>query len=395
LTLSELRRSLVGGFQSEATIVHEPISTTKVIGLLRDKDLYEVFVQTKDSVGLVTVRDLLNVRDTTDTKLVSVMHRIPKITENSQVQDAAQIMLDYRIRAVPVVDEKNNIQGQISCSAIVERVVKDNSAQKVTTKKIMTSNPITLEKNDQASKARNIMLRRRIDHLPVVDASMTKRLPKGVVTSSRLLFNLWPPESIGKGALGAEKQNRFDYPVGRVIDSEPSLSNISDTLPSLFSRMKKLSKSYSLVTLWDELQGIVTYRDFMKLLEDEERGGKQFDIPLYIVGLPGDPFEAEATRAKFMREVTVLRRSFPEIEEARSVIKTSKQGGATRNRYEVQVSITTPKKVYSYRASGYELPDIYDFITDWMKKLLARSETKRKTRRARVDPGVDDVLAEE
>jgi CBS domain-containing protein len=354
---------------------------SKLVGTLRDRNIYEAFVQNNDAIGLITVRDLLNVRDIESTKIASAMHRVPKLRADSRVQEAAQIMFDYRIRSVPIVDNKNNVTGQVTSFSIIEKMVGHNSAQNIRAENIMTPGPITLERSDEAAKARTIMLRRRIDHLPLLDQAKLM----GIVTSSNLLFNLWPPESAQKGAIGAEKQNRFEYPVENVADTDVVTSGVADTLPKVFSNIKSLSATYSLVTLWDELQGIITYRDFMKLLEDERR--TKLDIPLYIVGLPEDPFEAEATRAKFTREVTQLRKSFPEIEEARSIIKTSKQTGA-RNRYEVQVMIKTPTKVHSYRDSGYELPDIYDSITNWMKKLLAASDSRPKRRRTRVDPGV-------
>jgi hypothetical protein len=59
------------------------------------------------------------------------------------------------------------------------------------------------------------------------------------------------------------------------------------------------------VTQWEELQGIATHRDFMTLLAAPK---PESDVPIFMVGLPDDPFEAEATKSKFRRTVNQLRR---------------------------------------------------------------------------------------
>ena len=116
----------------------------------------------------------------------------------------------------------------------------------------------------------------------------------------------------------------------------------------------------------------------MTLLADVE---PETDVPVFIVGLPEDPFEAEATKAKFRRIVSQLRKVFPNIVEARSVIKSRfSKPGKERGRYEVTVQIRTPTDSYTYSEEGWELPAVYDVITDRLKRLMTH---KRKPRRQR------------
>ncbi len=96
-----------------------------------------------------------------------------------------------------------------------------------------------------------------------------------------------------------------------------------------------------------------------------------------MVGLPEDPFEAEATRDKFIRTVSGLKKVFPEIIEARSVIKT-KTIRSDRRRYEVKTMLKTPSDTYSYTEGGYDLPSVYDIISDRMKRLLAQKPNKTR-----------------
>ena len=139
------------------------------------------------------------------------------------------------------------------------------------------------------------------------------------------------------------------------------------------ARMLTSGKTYSLVKFWDELHGIVTYRDFVFVLAELE----PLDIPAYIVGLPDDPFEAELAKTKFMREARVLGKAFPKIEEMRSVIKT-KEISDNRRRYEVKVSVRASGKAYVYSAEGWELPSVFDEITSKMRRLLTKRRVKRR-----------------
>ncbi|MCX8191209.1 MAG: hypothetical protein N3F06_00185, partial [Nitrososphaerales archaeon] len=132
-------------------------------------------------------------------------------------------------------------------------------------------------------------------------------------------------------------------------------------------------RTCTIITLLDEIQGVITQRDIIKLLMRGKEATTK--IPIYMVGLPEDPFEAEAAREKFNRVVALLRRSLPSIEEASSVIKSKDVGG--RRRYEVSVSLKTPYKTFNYTQTGWELPQIFDELTDRMKRILSMKPKKR------------------
>jgi hypothetical protein len=101
------------------------------------------------------------------------------------------------------------------------------------------------------------------------------------------------------------------------------------------------------------------------------------DIPVYMIGLPDDPFEAEAAKIKFERTVNTLRKSLPSMIEARSNIKIS------GNRYEVSVNVRTPKESFHYKGDGWELPAIFDEISNSMKKSILRRKRSKTFRRSR------------
>jgi hypothetical protein len=139
----------------------------------------------------------------------------------------------------------------------------------------------------------------------------------------------------------------------------------------------------------DEIQGIVTYNDYLTVLT---RKATESSIPMYIVGLPDDPFEAGTARTKFFGAVELLRRSVPDISEARAIIKMG-ETKSPKKKYEVKVFLVHPRDHYSYSVRSFELADAFDEVNNWVKELVQRSRPrKQRTPNARSYP--DDFRPE-
>jgi CBS domain-containing protein len=186
------------------------------------------------------------------------------------------------------------------------------------------------------------------------------------------------PERLGRKSMKPETHGVLDFAVQDAMESDPLTCPPDASADHALGLMLRGARTYILVTQWEELQGIATNRNFMSLIAKVEPVPQ---VPVFIVGLPDDPFEAEATKAKFRRTVNQLRRVFPDIIEARSVVKSRfSKPGKERGRYEVTVQIRTSKDMYSYSDEGWELPAIYDLITDRLKRLMTRKKGIRRPR---------------
>ena len=347
-------------------------SVSKAIGLLRESNAYEVLVvQENEFKGLVTIRDILKVSNITSARISNLTTRIPQLSEDDTVSKAAKIMTDHRIRAIPVLD-KGRLIGELTAISICERM-SEQGRLNLTAAGIMTPNPLSLREDDSVSKARTMMIQENIDHLPVID----HRRIAGILTSDAIVFRLTPPERIARESIVAEEQRRLDVKVSGLMASDPVLSTPNLDVSEVIEAMRRRRTTYSLVALWDELQGIITYRDCVRLLAEPA----EETLPISVVGLPEDPFEAEAARAKFERVVRRLAKSLPDLLEARSVIKTFEKAGR-RSRYEVEVDLITSRKRTSYSLSGRSLPEIYDELSARMKRLTTK---KRKPARGRIE----------
>ena len=372
MKLGDLRQLSVKELSKPIEVLEADVSIAKVVGFLRRRNLREAFIEERERTAIITLRSLLDVQNITNAKLSTVASHVPRLNPNNNVEDAATLMFEYRIRSLPIY-ENEKPSGLIETTSIIEELMDSQSSLKVN--RLMTPDPITLDEGDDIGKARSIMARRKIDQIPVTKQGKLN----GVVSSESIVFNTLPRSD--RQLKGDIRKGRFELPIQKFASPDLIQNDVTDLLGSVFANMKKSNATYSVITNYDEIQGIITHRDFMQILTNP----KTHDgIPMYIVGLPNDPFEAEATREKFTRVVSFIRRARPDIVEARAIIKAG-ETRAARKRYRVHIFIMSPRQRYSYAASGFELPDIFDEIDKWAKTLVPDKE--RKKRRTRADPG--------
>lgn len=370
--VEELRSQPVDSFLSSLVELPTETSLSKIIGLLRERGTYEVFLSEGTRCGMISARDVLKAGNIEATKPSAIMSYLPVLSKESLVGEVARLMADYRIRAIPVSDGRK-IVGQVNCVTILNKL-KGKIGGEFRITSIATKSPITVEKETSIAKARDLMVRKRIDHLPITS---NQRL-EGIITSTHIVSHIAPPERVGSKSMKPETHHAFDFPVGDAMESNPLTCSAEASAETALDLILNSARTYVLVTQWEELQAIATHRDFMTLLAGTE---PESEVPIFMVGLPDDPFEAEATKAKFKRTVNQLHRVFPDILEARSVIKSkSTTPGKERRRYEVNVQIRTTRESHTYSEEGWELPAIYDIITDRLKRLLTQKQKPHRPR---------------
>ncbi len=370
----QLMRMPATDLLSEAEIFPSSASVSKVIGYLRESKGMEAFVDNGDAMTcIVSVNDLLNVT-TIETKISSLMHQIPRLGPYNTVSDAATLMREYRTRSMPIYRERKLV-GKITSPSIVAKLLDSDSPGKISS--IMTASPTCMDVSDIVSKARETMLKKKVNQLPVTK----KGALYGIVTADEVVFNLMPkPDKNVKGDAG---MGRYGEALGIYAKKDVLTNEITDSLRDVYQNMSKGGSNYSVIVGTDEIQGIVTYRDFLTVLATKATASS---IPMYIVGLPDDPFEAETARTKFLGAVELLRRSVPDISEARAVIKMG-ETKSPKKKYEVKVFLVHPRDHYSYSVRSYELADAFDEVNNWVKELVQRSRPrKQRTPNARSYP---------
>ncbi|MFB5600896.1 MAG: HPP family protein [Nitrososphaeraceae archaeon] len=381
-SLQSLRKQNVNTFLESPIIVENDLSISKLIGILLEKNCYECFLHYDKKIYVINIRDLLNVKNITSRKASTVGKIIPSLNKRDNIGKAIQIFKYYRLRSLPIT-ENNNIIGQLNCKAIIKQLSDlgskssqhmsesfFNLSNEILGKDIMTPKPIVLDQNETVASARNIMIKHRIDHIPIIDKNRKSLV--GIVTSTHIIKSLLPSEKIGRDSIGInEKITRLNFPVKSIMDKNVVISKIDDNLKKILNSMLITGSTYVILQSVGETQGIVTFTDILSLLKERV----EYDLPCYIIGLPEDSVQSEMAKSKFINLVKTLRKIFPEIEETRCIIKIKNTTG-NRQRYEINVNIISTAKVYSYTKTGWELAQIMDEIANNLKRKVIKSQRK-------------------
>lgn len=371
IDLETVRQTQIVGLLEDRRLFLEGDRVSEAIGDLRKNEEYEVFVGIGKRLSFATVRDLLRVSNPSTTRLGRVAYPAPQLGREESLGRAARLMFEYRLRAIPSYIDGNNVKA-ITARSIVE-IIAQVGRTRLRASDIMTVNPVTIEADEVATKAREIMLYRSYDHLPVT----RKGKPSGMLTSSQLLYSLLPEARSPSGSMGPENQTRFDYPVSRLYTESMVEVNPDTSIHEVIEAVQKKRSSYALVTLGSRIAGIITLRDILNVLLKREKR----ESPFYIVGLPDEPFEADRAKAAFERLATFVSRAMPSIEEARAIIRSKETSGG-KTRYEVSINVYSPKHLWAYTESGYDIAEVFGALGPKMKRLLGSKEARAtKTRR--------------
>jgi CBS domain-containing protein len=350
-------------------IVSANETLSKIISNLVETNSYDIFIELSGKTAALTIRDIIGIKDIKTTRPSLVGKIIPELTRDSVIGEASRIMSHYRIRTLPVI-HNGKIDGQVSAKRIVQLISKHlvKNKLRVHASSLMTRDPIVIESHKSVSSARSIMRRRRIDHLPVVDNG---RLV-GIITSSDIMKIMLPSERIGKKSVGIDKaEDRFSIEVSGLASNDVITAGVDESLQVVCEKMLSAGSTYCIIKVWDEIQGIITYRDIVALLGEK----MEEDIPMFIVGLPDEPFDAELAKSKFTNITRFLRKIHPGIEQARCHIKLRSIQGA-RKRYEIDVHIISPHGNISYTNIGWDLAKLFDEMTDSLKKKISHKPKK-------------------
>ena len=365
--LKEIQKISVEKVLHPPTIIDPSFSISKVIGMMSETDSYDVYCVKNGEVLTTNAREMLDIRDISTTKSSSLLHRIRTLSKSDTIEKAATAMAHYRMRSFPVLD-RNQIIGVVTAKNIVNLLSQQN-LKWLRANSVLTPNPIVLSNIESLAKARSVMMTKRIDHIPLLHKGKVER----VLTSMHLLQVLTPPLRIGSEQRGSDTLRRFESDIGNIGSIRVPQCNTNDSINTVMSAMLKTNTTCCLLTLWNNLHGIITYKDILGLLLTKIPS----EVPLYIVGMPDDAKNSEIVKTKFQKIISNLIKVYPEVEEARTSIKTIHNPTSKRKHFEVSVRIVTPYKTHNYTELGWDLSKVFDVLG----RLVIRNLSKRSKKR--------------
>ena len=364
--LKNIRQTKVGTIQSAATIIDPKHTVSQTIAKIIKNDSYDAFSKHGKTVYGTNVRELLSARAVNSMKVEPFLHPIPSVTPNDNLEKVAKIINHHRTRSIPIV-EKDEILGVVKAENVL-KVLSNLDNKWIKASLIFTPTPITIDHNTLLSSARKIMISKRIDHLPVTDNGQLKQ----VLTSYHVLQTLIPEERLGKKTMAEKRITRFGSKVKNIGTNKISQCKPNDNISTVIKSMLENNTSFSLVMLWDNIQGIITYRDILDLFETKVEN----DIPIYIIGMPDGERDADMISSKFKKTLQRLNKTSPEIQEARISIKRQRVRG-TKQLYQITALIITPHKTLSFKEEEWNLSKSIENINQKILKSLSKKDKKR------------------
>ncbi len=368
--LKDISNSKIGHYISPAVVIDPSSTLNQIMSKISKNDVYDVFCLEGNSALTTNVRSLLAAKDIADMKVRPFLSTITPLKKSDTIQKAANIIAHHRIRAVPVVDGKKII-GCITAKNILKLLSKkDNKWIKANL--IHTANPITIKSSDSLGTARRLMTSRKIDHLPVIDKTTVKQ----VLTSFHVLQTINPQEKLGRRSRGMTKVGKLEAKIGNIGSTRVQQCRPDDNLNTIIKGMLATNTTCCLVSLWDKLQGIITYRDILSLLAAKIES----EIPLYVVGLPEEQKNVNLITSKFSNTLKRIQNVYSEIQEAKVSIKTQRSGSKNKRggKYDVSVMITTPHYApFIFKESGWDLGQVFESLSQKMRRKLSKRAKRR------------------
>ena len=366
--LKDLQSSKIRDIITKPTIIESTDTLSSVINKITRNKSYDAFCINGKSTFSTNVLSLLNAKNITSMKVEAFLSPIPYVSSNDSIQKVSHIMTHYRTREVPVVN-KNKIIGVVTAKQIIKLLSsKDNKWIKANL--IYTQNPITVTSDEPLSTAKRIMTNKKIDHLPVINKDKIKQ----VLTSSHLIEAIIPRESLGRLSRGANRVHKLESRIGNIGSTRIPQCSPNDDLNKILKSMLKTDTTCCLVNLWENLQGIITFKDILGLLATKV----ETQIPLFIVGMPEDQGNIHLITSKFEKTLKRLQQTYSEIHEARVSIKKQRSGRKKEGKFDVTIMITTSHhSPLIYRSLGFDLGEV---LEDLSQKLLRNLSKKAKQR---------------
>jgi len=368
--LKDIQSTKIKNIISKPTIIEPTETLSSVINKITRNKAYDVFCINGKTTLSTNILSLLNAKNITSMKVEPFLSPVPYVSPNDSIQKVSHIMTHYRTREVAVVS-KNKIIGVVTAKQILKLLsTKDNKWIKASL--IYTQNPITVSSEQPLSSAKRIMISKKIDHLPVINKDKIKQ----VLTSSHLIEAIIPRESLGRFSRGANRVHKLESRIGNIGSTRIPQCSPNDDLNKILKLMLRTNTTCCLVNLWDNLQGIITFRDILGLLASKIEA----QIPLFIVGMPENQQDANLISSKFEKTLKRLQQTYSEIHEARVSIKKQRSGRKKEGKFDVTIMIFTSHHApLIYKSVGYDLSEV---LEDLSQKLL-RNISKRVKQRSK------------
>jgi CBS domain-containing protein len=360
------------------------IMTTKVITLTADDFISTAIAKMSDNKvhhipivdekgGYIGMLDynLLFKRESipVTTKIKTIMERTPSIASDASIAEAARLMVDSGLKALPVL-EKNKIKGIVTSTDIVHSVNSIPEVANLTASEIMSGEPITVTENDDLVEALRKM--RSIDEtsIPVVDKDGKI---SGLVNINDISKELWRER--GKMRQGEYYRNKVRSTVKDVMVS-PLVINGDQNMSTCMEEM--IDSDARVCTVVDENmipEGVISQSD---ILAEIVKGSPGKTV---LVNLSGAKFEDPEVYDKLYSIIEKSAKSIAKLKRMRPMlisihIEEYNQTGK-EVKYSIRGKMVTESKTFFSRSWDWNVFRAIKELMGQFEKMVEKNKTYR------------------
>ncbi len=358
------------------------IMTTKVITLTTDDLISTAIAKMSDNkmhhipivdgkgeyVGMLDY-NLLYKRESipVTTKIKTVMERTPSISSDLSLADAARLMLDSGLKALPVL-EKNKVKGIVTSTDIVNSINSIPEVADLRAADIMSGDPITVSEDDDLLDALKKM--RDIDEasIPVVnkDGKIT-----GMVNINDISKELWRER--GKMHQGEYYRNKSKPSVKDVMVSPLTI----EPDKSISSCMREMADSEARIcAVVDENmapEGIISQSD---ILGEIVKGSSGRSV---LVNLSGARFDDPEVYDKIYSLIEKSAKSIAKLKRMRPMLinihieEYSQTGKETK--YSIRGKMVTESKTFFSRTWDWNVFRAVKQLMEQFETMVRKNKT--------------------
>lgn len=300
------------------------------------------------------------------TKVKTVMERTPSVSADASVADAARIMLDSGIKALPVI-EKNKLKGILTATDIVHSVNSMPEVSSLLASDIMSGEPITVSESESLEEALRKM--RDIDEtsIPVVD---DRGRVTGMININDISKELWRER--GRMRQGEYYRNKPRSLVKDVMVS-PLVVSVDKNVSTCMSKMVNTDARICAVVNDDMIpEGIISQMD---ILGEVVKGSTGNSV---LVNLSGARFDDPEVYDKIYSIVEKSAKSIAKFKRMRPMlinvhIEEYNQHGKEM-KYSIRGKMITESKTFFTRAWDWNIFRAIKELMEQFEKMVQKNK---------------------
>lgn len=350
----------------EVVTITPDTSIATAIGIMEKNKFHNLVVRANanDVTYLVNIQDLL-LASNPDSHVDEFMFKPHGIHRDTPTIDGICELMDSGQRAAPIVDDGGALAGIVTEYDVMRRGAESRTLKDAEVRRVMSRNPLCVEKTDSIGKARSIMRKNNIGRVLVVD-EMSNLL--GIVTGGDILRKIYKPKRrMTAGEVTGEKVTRMEQPVSTIMNAPVITADVDANLAEVANLLRQYDIRGVPIVKDRVPRGIVTVLDIMRYLRMLK---EEAMVEVEIQGALDEEYKELAERI-IETEVRKIAKFARRIHWIKIVIKKERDRGGVPY-YKISAHVKTPDNLYVGQAEPKPIKTITAKTDDVVEETKVR-----------------------